>query len=174
MRWFGFRNMLALGFTFPKSDTGQLVFPLNIVALKNGDTIVRWLFGWYGETSIESTGSGLDKMMTPGFVSLAFDPDPGGLPVGSAQAPGGEMIVRETLDWKRSNFTDGTIYGVKYYAGSGTMRDIQAQRQIKNKTVDQVLLSASMRNPDTNIPAIGVLTPDLNIMLWVEMLIDIK
>jgi len=174
LQWYGFRVTDLLGFTPPLSDSTSFDFSMNFTANNNGDVIERWLFGWYAESKIEATGSGLEKMMTPLFLSLAYTPDPDSDPVGSAQAPGGAQLVRETADWRRSNFTDGSIYGVKYNAGSGAMRDIQARRTIHNKTTANVQLSASIRHSYANTSSVAFLVPDVAVMLWCEILIDHK
>jgi hypothetical protein len=168
--WYGFREILAMGFTFPRADTVSAEFSMDLVAVHNGDTIVHTLFGWYAESAIEGDASGLQAMMSPGFVALTYSPDPDGDVEGSAQAPGGAMLIRETLAWQQRLYTNGTDYGVKYWAGSGYMRENKTSRTIHDKTNASLFLTASIRRPNNPFP-VEMLATDVNIMLWAEALI---
>lgn len=170
--WYGQRELIALGFTPPRADTNGFQFSFNFPAMHDGDTVLRTLFGWYAESVVEGDASGLEKMMTPGFVGLAYFPDPGGDVEGSAQAPGGAQLYRDTLGWQSRLYTNGSIYGVKYWAGSQTMRSSNVGRIVQDKTTAFLEATMSLRQPDDPDGMVGTLVPDVNAMLWVEILVD--
>lgn len=172
LKWYGYRDLLALGITPPKADTNFRDFTMDFVNIHDGDTIRRFLFGWYAESVVEGDASGLQQMMVPGFVHLGYSPEPDGEGTGSAQAPGGSGIWRETLNWQQRLYTNGTDYGVKYWAGSNGMRSSNVSRTIEDKTVANVRLSVSLRNSGPNIDGVTFIEPDVNVMLWTEILVE--
>lgn len=172
LRWFGYRvhspSPITDAFGF-----FDATFSMNFINMNDGDTIVRWLFGYRFETVLLDNSSGLEKAMRPWLVSLNYTPVPDFEPQGSAGSLGGDALYRDFVRWHPQTWTDGTLYATKWYGDSGGMQSIQAQRTVYDKTTGQVELHA--RWADTADPGFdpdAYHTADVQIMMWVEILVN--
>jgi len=170
-RWFGARATTEL----LTSVSDQLIaeMSLDFVNMHDGDTIVRWLFGWRLETVLLDNGSSLEKAMTPFFISFAFSPSPDGEGLGSAGGPGGDQLYRDFARWRPQSWTNGSSFATKWYADSpGGMVTSQAQRTVHDKTVAAVNINIQPDHTGFDLTGSDFIFPDVKAWWWLEMLVQ--
>lgn len=173
-RWFGFRDVGTCGIVPPLDTSLEFDFPLNITEINDGDTLVRTLFGWRVETVLEDNSGGLQAGVTPAFVALAYLPDPDGEPEGGAESPGGAFLWRDLVTWEAQSWTDGSLFATKWYAQSYGIKSSNVGRIIQDKTAATLQVSFGYDLAMPHSPGGFTITPEVNIMLWVEALVLLR
>lgn len=119
--------------------------------IHDGDTLVRVLVRWRVETDIEDNSSGIQRNAWPVFMNVVFTPDPSTDPIADPVGPGGAALWREALDWQPQPWTDGALFGTKWFADSGQPRSGEAQRIIHDKTTAQLCFGWKYLTGETGI-----------------------
>lgn len=173
-RWFGRRGYYNINPGSPGSMSFQLFQSFDNPEFHDGDTLLRILFGWQCQTQLTDFGGVPDRGPWPAFVTLAFDPDPDGDPTIGVPPIGGDALWRESVLWRRVEFTDGATTTFAWEAHSGQLRSGQGQRKAIDKTVSQLVATISLDNTAaSDFPADTGYVP-LNVFgnLWFEFLVD--
>lgn len=171
-RWYGVR---AVGTTSidPFVNSSYVVSAsLDTPSINDGDTIVRTLFAWRLETGVVENSGGGGLSPWPTWISLAFNPDPNGEPIGDPNAPGGAKLWREHVGWIAQPWTDGTIFGTKWYAQSVPWRSGQGQRIIQDKTTDTLDFGWKMTTGETGIDNTKYVAAAIHGWVQVEYLVQ--
>lgn len=171
-RWFGYRVHSPAPITnvFIEFDA---TFDMNFTNMHDGDTIVRTLFGYRLETVLVDNNDGLQRAPWPWQIGLTYTPTPDGELTFDPGSVGGDALFRDFARWHPYHWTDGTLHATKWYADSGGMQSIQAQRTVVDKT--EAALHLIARGPVGDPGFEGDLTyvyGDLQIMMWVEILVQ--
>lgn len=172
MRWFGGRAVGTTSIEPFTTDSFVVSRSLNVVDISNGDTIVRTLFAWRLETGVVDNSAGGALSPWPTWVSLAYSPDPDSDPEGDPNAPGGSKLWREHVGWIAQPWTDGTLFGTKWYAQSTPWRDGHAGRIIHDKTTATLDFGWKMTTGETGIDDTLYVAPAINGWVQVDFLVD--
>jgi hypothetical protein len=170
--WYGLRAQGRIGFTGGDTRTAEAEMFFSSPTFNNGDKVLRTLFSWQLETELLSSSDALQNMMWPAFVCLTYHPDPDGDVEASASAAGGAALWREQVTWNRSNYTDGTLYAVKYVAGSYGMRSGQGTRDIHDTDTAKLIMSVSFPDGMAGQDNTLLLAPETNWVMAVEVLVQ--
>lgn len=146
--WFTFRAMPPARLNPGTTPSWSEDIGIEGARVSDGDTILRWLVEWRAESVINDNSSGMENMFWPFAIGLSVVPEPFGMASYLAQADDGEAIYSQYAHWQPQSWTDGTLFGTKWYAGTPVPQDIQAERKILDKSTFSLRMSASFIHPD--------------------------
>jgi hypothetical protein len=173
-RWFGRRAYFNINPGSPGSDSFQMFASFDNPTFHDGDSLLRILFGWQAQTELTDFGGVPDRGPWPMFVTVAWEPDPDGDTEISAPPIGGAGLWRESVAWQRVHFTDGATTSFAWEAHSGQPRSGAGQRKTIDKTISQLVCTASFDNSAADdFPADTFYVP-LNVRgnMWLEYLVE--
>jgi len=173
-RWFGRRAYFNINPIVGGGSTFEMDFSFDGPEFNDGDSLLRILLGWQMQTDLTDFEGVPDRGPWPAFVTARFNPDPDGDPGIGAPPIGGDALWRESVDWRRRHFTDGSTNSYCWEAHSGPMRSGQGQRKAIDKTISEVACVVSFDNTAADDFPLDVGYVPLNAFgfVWLELLVQ--